>query len=281
MSPTSVGAAVVYADVRRRWLDKGVELMAEDPTDRPGDGWVRISGLCERPDLLADLVTSFGEVTGVEQRKAAASLLVKRLSSLLAFPATVAWRLWRRVPDLSADNAWVRIGSGRPDHIAFDEARVWVGPDDELRGPGVIVERELPLPERLLVSAYEDGLGRVIDAVNRSERTGSRHLWGNLALTTVNSALWAGASPEAWHDGEQLCARRTELARTLEILESERHDTGTFAVALRRTCCMAYADPGHGYCESCSLLDHDERVDNLTHLIGDAGARAQQEPWGR
>ncbi|NQY57892.1 MAG: (2Fe-2S)-binding protein [Ilumatobacteraceae bacterium] len=46
-------------------------------------------------------------------------------------------------------------------------------------------------------------------------------------------------------------------------------DVDAFTLALRRTCCLAYETP-HGYCASCSLLDCDERVADLTVRIGDA-----------
>ena len=113
-------------------------------------------------------------------------------------------------------------------------------------------------------------MGALIDGFHAAERTGRRHLWGNLGLTAVNSALWCTQRPDSWDDGPRLLAVDERLDRTVDVLPAERPDAGRFLVALRKTCCMAYADADHGYCASCSLLDRDERIDDLTVRIGDA-----------
>lgn len=267
----SRGAVQVLLDLRDRWLLRGVDWWSDDPTRMEGGGWIRLDDLTADPDRIRDAVSGYGDALGVDDRKAAASLLVKRLGSILAFPPTVAWMDWRRVPTMLPDRVWMRFADGKPARICVPDPEVRVLADDPLAGrAGVFVADEDALMDRLLADAYTGTMGSIFDAVHRVERTGRRHLWGNLALTAINSSIWCTRNPDPWADGWRLLQSRTELARTAETLPRDDEDAGRYLVALRKTCCMAYADPGHGYCASCSLLDRDERIEDLTVRIGEA-----------
>lgn len=265
------GGVRVLLDLRDRWSERGVDWWSHDPTTLDGDGWVRVDELAADHDRIAAVVTSWAAVHGIDDRKAAASLLVKRLGSILAFPPTVAWMTWRRVPTIRPDGVWLRFTAGGPDRLAIPEPAARVGHRDELAGsPGISTATDDELVSHLRAGAYDATMGALIDGFHAAERTGRRHLWGNLALTAVNSALWCTQRPDAWSDGRALLGTDIRLGRTLEVLEADRPDTGPFLVALRKTCCMAYADADHGWCASCSLLDRDARVVDLTERIGNA-----------
>jgi hypothetical protein len=267
----TAAATTILLDLRERWADRGVDWWSEDPTTLTGSGWVRIDELAADPERIRDLVGAWATTHRIEHRKAAASLLVKRLGSILAFPPTVAWMSWRRVPTISPTATYLRFVDGQPVRLAIPEPRAVVAPDDPLAvAPDIDTADALGLLDHLRVTAYEATMGALIDAFHSVERTGRRHLWGNLGLTAVNSALWSAPRAQAWDDGRALVDSDVRLARTLEILDADRPDTGRFLVALRRTCCMAYADDDHGYCASCSLLDRGERITDLTTRIGDA-----------
>ncbi|MFN3217367.1 MAG: hypothetical protein ACE367_12805 [Acidimicrobiales bacterium] len=270
MSVTT-GAVRVLLDLRERWSERGVDWWSEDPTSLDGDGWVRTDLLAADPERIASLVDAWADVHEITDRKAAASLLVKRLGSIVAFPPTVAWMSWRRVPTIRPDALWLRFDGGVPDRLAIPVPEAAVLAGDALAGaPGVTVLEDLELLAHLESTAYRATMGTLIDGFHAAERTGRRHLWGNLALTAVNSALWCAHRDDPWSDGRALLAADDQLGRTLEVLPAERPDTGPFLVALRRTCCMAYADEDHGLCASCSLLDRDARIDDLTERIGNA-----------
>jgi hypothetical protein len=266
------GAVQVLLDLRERWLVRGVDWWSDDPTERPGHGWIRVDEFAGDADRISTAVDAWADTHSITHRKAAASLLVKRLGSILAFPPTVAWMNWQRVPTLRPDGVWLRLGAGGPERLAMPEPEVVVLDGDPLVGaPGVsVAASSSELLGHLRATAYEATMGMVIDGFNAAERTGSRHLWGNLALTAVNSALWCTDRAESWADGAELLASDERLARTLEVVPAERPDTGSFLVALRKTCCLAYADGDHGTCASCSLLDRDDRIVDLTERIGNA-----------
>jgi hypothetical protein len=268
----SGGAVEVLLDLRRRWLERGVDWWSADPTQLDGDGWVRVDELAADAPRISSLVDGWATTHGIEHRKAAASLLVKRLGSIVAFPPTVAWMNWQRVPTIRPDRLWLRFGSQGPERLAIPEPEVVVLDGDPLvGGPGVSVAASpADLLDHLHATAYDATMGALIDGFHAAERTGSRHLWGNLALTAVNSALWCTNRPESWSDGRELLHSDDRLTRTLDVVPADRPDTGPFLVALRKTCCMAYADPDHGWCASCSLLDRDDRIDDLTERIGNA-----------
>ena len=129
----STPAAVqVLLDLRDRWLERGVDWWSEDPTSRPGDGWVRVDELAADTDRIERLVTAWQESHGIDGRKAAASLLVKRRGSIIAFPPTVAWMNWRRVPTLRPDGVWLRLQEGEPRRLAVPDPEAAVLPDDPL-----------------------------------------------------------------------------------------------------------------------------------------------------
>lgn len=266
------GAVDVLLDLRARWAPRGVDWWSEDPTSLDGSGWVRADELARDPQRISALVDDWAGAYGIEHRKAAASLLVKRLGSILAFPPTVAWLNWRRVPTVRPDGVWLRFGAGGPERLALPAPDVLVLADDALAGgDGVTVATDpADLLEHLWATAYDETMGALIDGFHVAERTGTRHLWGNLALTAVNSALWCTGRADAWNDGRSLLERDRRMARTVSIVPAHRPDTGPFLVALRTTCCLAYEDGDHGTCASCSLLDRDERIDDLTQRIGDA-----------
>lgn len=266
------GAVDVLLALRARWLERGVDWWGEDPTSLDGDGWVRVDELAADPGRISTLVDDWARTHRIEHRKGAASLLVKRLGSILAFPPTVAWMNWRQVPSIRPDGVWLRFAPGGPTRLAVPEPEALVLADDALvGGEGVTVAADVEaLRVHLHATAYDATLGALIDGFHAAERTGTRHLWGNLALTAVNSALWCTQRPDSWNDGEHLLGTDERLARTLDVVPAERPDTGPFLVALRKTCCLAYVDLDHGTCASCSLLDRDERIDDLTVRIGDA-----------
>ncbi|MEM8706379.1 MAG: (2Fe-2S)-binding protein [Actinomycetota bacterium] len=126
------------------------------------------------------------------------------------------------------------------------------------------------LREHLAATAYDATMTAAIDAIHRCERTGTRHLWGNVALTAINSALWAADAADPWKRGRALFESREVMTRTQDLVECERDDTGPYLVALRKTCCLAYEVASHGYCASCNLVDADDRLESLTVKIGDA-----------
>jgi hypothetical protein len=265
------GAVQILLDLRDRWAERGVDWWSSEPTERAGDGWVRIDELAADPERIGALVTGWGSAHGIDARKAAASLFAKRLGSILSFPPTVAWMAWRRVPTVRPETTWLRFVDDEPVRLAVDEPQALVRADDPLVGAaGVDVADEAALVEHLRRTAYEATMGTLIDGVHAAERTGRRHLWGNLGLTAINSALWSAPVTEAWGDGRRLLQSDDRLARTIDVLEARRPDTGPFLVALRKTCCLAYADDDHGYCASCSLLDREDRIEDLTVRIGNA-----------
>ncbi|HSL59777.1 MAG TPA: (2Fe-2S)-binding protein [Acidimicrobiales bacterium] len=265
-------AVDVLRRLRVRWAARGVELVREDPTDRSGAGWVAVADLAD-PDRARAAAADYGAAHGIADPKAAASLLGKRLGSVLAFPATVAWMAERHVPDLSPDRTWLRFVDGTPTTFAVAEPRGWASP--ERAGAGVeAVDDPARLRARLLDVDYDAAVGPLLDALATAVRMGRRHLWGNLALVAVNSAIWVPEAPDPWGDADALLAERPDLARTLDVRDAHDDRVGPFRVALRRTCCMAYADPDHGYCASCSLVDHDERLARLPGQLADAIAAA-------
>jgi hypothetical protein len=266
------GAVQVLLDLRARWSERGVDWWGEDPTTLDGDGWVRVDELAADPAIISSLVDGWADAHGIHNRKAAASLLVKRLGSILAFPPTVAWMNWQRVPTILPDGTWLRLTTAGPDRLAVPEPTALVLEDDPLAGASdvSVAATTGQLLEHLHATSYDATMGAVIDGFHAAERTGRRHLWGNLALTAVNSALWCTDRSESWDDGRELLDSDQRLARTIDVVPADRPDTGPFLVALRKTCCMAYADEDHGWCASCSLLDRDDRIADLTERIGDA-----------
>lgn len=265
------GAIDIYRDLRTWWLRRGAEYWGEDPTDRSGAGWIRVDALGDDPERLGSIVEAYGELIKTTTRKASAALLGKRFSAMLAFPPTVAWMQWHRVPTVVPDRTWIRFDDGIPTRVAVDDVHATVLAGDPLARAGDCdVAAPDALRERLATTAYDATMGAAIDAIHRCERTGTRHLWGNVSLTAINSALWAADAPDPWDRGAALCASRTVLARTQDLLPCERDDTGPYLVALRKTCCLAYEVESHGYCASCSLVDADERLATLPDRIGDA-----------
>lgn len=273
-TPPAAGhdAVDVLGRLRARWLARGVELLRSDPTDRSGEGWVAVADLAD-PDRAGGAARAYGAAHGIDDPKAAASLLGKRLGSLLAFPATVAWMAERHVPDLTPATTWLRFADGTPSMLAVDEPHGWAPPDRAGAGVDPVADPDR-LRAVLLDTAYDGAVGPLLDALAAAVRMGRRHLWGNLALVAVNSAIWVPEAPGRWIDADVLLADRPDLARTLEVVDGHDERVGPFRVALRRTCCMAYADPDHGYCASCSLVDRDERLDRLPGQLADAIARA-------
>ncbi|MEM9514901.1 MAG: (2Fe-2S)-binding protein [Actinomycetota bacterium] len=264
------GALAVYEQLRERWQLRGLDYWTTDPTDRAGDDWFRVSEIDAEPARLDALIAAFGARAETDNTKAAASLLGKRISSLIPFPATVTWMRARRVPIMRPDTTWVQFVDGAAARVAVDDIAAWVLANDELAGaPDCIVVDDDTMLDHLATVLYEQTMSAVIDALHRHARTGRRHLWGNLALPAINSALWAGEAPDPWTDGRRLLDRLEPVRPTVELLDAERTDADPFTLALRRTCCLAYETP-HGYCASCSLLDRDERIIDLTARIGDA-----------
>ncbi|MEM9464849.1 MAG: (2Fe-2S)-binding protein [Actinomycetota bacterium] len=265
------GAIDVYRDLRTWWLRRGADYWTDDPTDRSGPGWIRVDQLGSDPERLGRIVEDYGDRIGTATRKAAAALLGKRFSAMLAFPPTVAWMQWERVPTVRPDTTWLRFDDRMPTRVAVDEIHATVLADDRLAGSDDcdVLDRQA-LREHLASTAYDATMGAAIDALHTCERTGTRHLWGNVSLTAVNSALWAADAPDPWARGEALCASRDVLARTQELIACERDDTGPYLVALRKTCCLAYEVESHGYCASCSLVDTEQRLATLPDRIGDA-----------
>ncbi|MEM8705903.1 MAG: (2Fe-2S)-binding protein [Actinomycetota bacterium] len=265
------GAIEIYRDLRTWWLRRGADYWTEDPTDRSGDGWIRVDELGDDPDRLGSIVAAYGELIQTGTRKASAALLAKRFSAMLAFPPTVAWMQWERVPTVRPDETWIRFDDGIPVRVAVDRVHAVVRADDPLAGADDCdVGTSEEIREHLATTAYDATMTAAIDAIHRCERTGTRHLWGNVALTAINSALWAADAPEPWTRGRTLFESRDVMVRTQDLVECHRPDTGPYLVALRKTCCLAYEVKSHGYCASCNLVDADERLESLTVKIGDA-----------
>ncbi|MEO0494484.1 MAG: (2Fe-2S)-binding protein [Actinomycetota bacterium] len=265
------GALDVYRDLRTWWLRRGVDYWTEDPTDRTGDGWIRVDRLGDDRAQLDAIVAEYAAHLGVSDRKAAASLLAKRLSAMLVFPPTVAWMQWERVPTVVPESTWLRFDNGLPLRVAVDHVHATVRPDDPLADADDCDTLPAPeLGEHLAATAYDQTMASVIDTIHTRFRTGTRHLWGNVALTAINSALWSGDAASPWDRGRTLFESRPHLVRTQDVLACDRADTGPYLAARRKTCCLAYEVESHGYCASCSLLDEPERTDTLTTRIGDA-----------
>ena len=63
-----------------------------------GNGWFCVAELDADPERLDELLGAFSDRVETAKPKAATSLLGKRFSSLIPFPATVTWMRFRRVP---------------------------------------------------------------------------------------------------------------------------------------------------------------------------------------
>lgn len=269
---SSGGASAIVADLRDAWAQRGTDWWTEDPTDRAGDGWIRIDQLGADPERLGHIVVGYQRLVQAATRKAGAALLAKRLTSILVLPPTVAWLSWHRVPTLLPDETWIQFHPKLgPIRLAVKQVQGMVLAEDPLASSPdcVVAETDDELREHLAATTYDATMGAVIEAIATKERTGRRHLWGNVALVAVNSAMWAGNGTDPWGRGRQLCESRRVLNDTQRVVPCERSDAGEFLLALRSTCCLAYEVESHGYCASCSLLDYDDRVANLTSTIGD------------
>ena len=202
--------------------------LVERGPDQPSRDRVGAGGRAgRRPGAHRSVVTGWQRTHGIDDRKAAASLLVKRLGSIIAFPPTVAWMSWRRVPALRADGLWLRFEGGEPKRLAVPAPEVAVLEGDDLAGSDdIVVLGERELLDHLHATVYDDAMGTLIDGFHAGERTGRRHLWGNLALTAVNSALWCTHRADAWADGPRLLDTDRRLGRTIDVLPAERPDAG-------------------------------------------------------
>lgn len=272
------GSAIdAYRQLGDRWAARSAPLFGTTPTEREGDGWIRVADFAADPERLRSVVAAFGpQITVHDKPKAAAALLSKRLGGLLAFPATVGFMSRRRVIRLVPEHTWVRFTDGIPDRAAISEPYAWVSATDRLAGAvDCEVVDEAAQLERLAATAYEATMGTIISALHTVFRTGRRHLWGNLSLAAINSALYCPDGPDPWGDGRRLVAALPTVEPTVDLVPCERDD-GPFTLALRTTCCLAYEREDHGYCASCSLLDRDERIDDLSVSIGDLWRGSRQ-----
>lgn len=113
-----------------------------------------------------------------------------------------------------------------------------------------------------------DTIAPLVAAVRAHTRVGRRTLWGyvidmsRFAMITLARQLGRDRA-EAWrHSGEWVDALHAAGAPRLSSPELAVYDAtdpnGTWAV--RGACCLDFRDPGHGYCVTCPILDHDIRA---------------------
>lgn len=226
------------------------------------------------PDRLTELVERQVARWAGAAPIVAASLLVREITGLVIAVAVDLWGTSRRVLDLSLGNLELAC---TPDatRMALRQAGLRVVPGDPLAGAHGVTTTEVgDLRTALLSTVLDETVPAVIESMQSAVRTGTRHLWGNVALGIANgftsvSHTHAGADDER----RRFLAHRPELARTIELVTVDDGLGGALTCALRRNCCLLDEVDRTYRCATCSL-DHDpqrrERV--VAHYLAERRA---------
>lgn len=113
-----------------------------------------------------------------------------------------------------------------------------------------------------------DTITPLVAEIREQTRVGRRTLWSYVIdmsrFAMINLARQLGRDRgEAWRQsgawGEALHAAGAPRLSSPELAVYDAGDpNGTWAI--RGACCLDFRDPGHGYCVTCPILDHDTRA---------------------
>ncbi|MFP5488856.1 MAG: (2Fe-2S)-binding protein, partial [Acidimicrobiia bacterium] len=207
--------------------------------------WLSLGEQCE-PSQLRPALVRIGVVMGTDDLAVVGSVVGRDLLAALTSLTVAGWCRERVVLDVTRDNVLVDLTQRQP--------RLALRRDVGVSGPDVIDQLEAWLIDDA-AACYIDGLRAVV-------RTGTRHLWGNVALAVVNTlaALSHDAGNTADTDRRALLARRPELATALDIVSTSDEHGDELTFAIRRNCCLIFKVPGMGQCGTCSLRPRDDRI---------------------
>ncbi|MEV7397680.1 (2Fe-2S)-binding protein [Aeromicrobium sp. NPDC092404] len=205
-------------------------------------GWRPLTELIDRPDVLAERVTTARSMLAERSRvpvdeieeRATASIVFLGLAARLVSPAFAAAALADRVPDLHLDALWWQPVTGGPWPLARSAT-------DGSRATGDLAE---DLDTRVLV----DLVAPVLEAFGRTFGISSQVLWGNVTSSLAGAlAMLRTARPDRAAIATQLVTQLLEHG----TLTGTGDLTGPTFV--RRSCCLFYRVPGAGICGDCVL----------------------------
>jgi hypothetical protein len=203
--------------------------------------------------LLAQLVRR-GAARWNTSPYVAALLTWKRYAHQVTLPVALGWAYNRRVPLVEAGRVRVRRDPCGL-QVALDRVDVAILPNDPCAGAAgtLVVEGEAALLAATRAALVDRHLAPVAAALRRLAPVGERALRGSvaaaLALPLVRLASDLPGDPLA--DALELVAGiGPDLPELIDVVPAE----GAGSPRLRRrTCCLAWAAPGLGACESCPL----------------------------
>jgi ferric iron reductase protein FhuF len=222
------------------------------------------------PELLG-AVDAFGRTIGTQDPMVAASLFAQAWAVSVTRGAIACLAGERRVPDVSAANAAVRLdASGRPAGVVLDAPRfaALAGDGATSHACAEVVGDSPALFAWTRRQAFDRHLGPLVDALTAAAPIGKRLLWGNVAAACAGAFARLSATGM---DPERLAADASALldapgapTRGLAHLYTVEHAGRVHLFVRRETCCLYNRLPGAPSCLSCRLLDEEERRRRVT-----------------
>lgn len=251
-------AAVATPMLHRSWLS----------TDADGvgvGGWLGLADLLASPSLLAEAIDDFGRRFEAPTPTVAASLFARSVTTSIVWIAMSSWGRLRRGLDVSTPRVALRVeGAGAVVMAVRTEADVAVLPDDPVTGlAGVhVCGSDDDLRSWVLARSLDEAVAPTIAATRQVVRMGSRHLWGNVAVTIANlfTTISHDVGERADADRGAALGHRSELMPTIELATITDSAGDPLVFAHRLTCCLLVKVPSGHLCSTCSLRPREERL---------------------
>jgi hypothetical protein len=239
-----------------------------------GPDWYTAADLAHDGGIIDELLSD-ALADPRRPRQVAARSLFSVLAMRLVIPQVHTLRRLGRLPWLSADQVYLRGGSGWPAEIAWDTSTVLVLADDPAAGheSSIVVDAAGDAYRHLVTWAWET-LDPVLEVVRSRVRVGRAGMWGAVVdcFAEVGPEI-EDPDPEgrlAELDLFASAAKGTPMEQPVPVIpvawgSSERLQTA------RSTCCLFYKEPDDGtpmpeylagpwerYCTACPLIPPEE-----------------------
>ncbi len=249
-------------------LDAGISWTRLTTTTDERAGWVVCSDLLDRPGRLVgwqqDAAAAYGG--GVDDgRLTGQGLVLDWWLAAIALPAVGVFHLDRRVPELTPDRVWLRLGvPGSPaDTTAVTSTGFGCLPDDPAAGDSSArVLDDLDVLARLLRARVVAHARQLLAVYAPTTRIGRRGLWAavtDAVDVAFLAAGWVSGDMSRAADEADLVLRAPPLVggSTLHQIVDER---GRSHWTRRRySCCYLYRVPEVAACVTCPRVGAAER----------------------
>jgi len=229
---------------RGEWARYGETLL--HTVASPGD--LNLADLVGQEALREQLLKTYGNAIGCDDRQASASLLMLHYFEMLFPPAVAALTLLRHVFPLTLDRSWLRLDAkGMLTAIVIADLG-----SARLDGS----------PHELYSQLVWGHLEPLILAFAKSGRLAPSVLWSHVSRRMepiFDTFVAQGAQAQAARDFDALLRQQAWAGKTKNLLyrpvrTAERMIAGQkHTIKLHSHCCLYYRVPPHNYCTACPL----------------------------